>query len=146
MLQSIKRCFMSFDMYRNLGILVLRLGIGGSMLFFHGYGKLIGGPETWEQVGGSMANLGIDMVPMFWGLMAALAEFFGSVLIIFGILFRPAALGLAFTMLVAVIHHLTLPPGAAGAGWGAASHAMELLCVYVALFLIGPGRYRIPRW
>ena len=86
------------------------------------------------------------MMPMLWGLMAALAEFFGSILIMFGILFRPAALALAFTMLVAVMRHLSLPAGVAGAGWSAASHAMELFFVYVAFLLIGPGRYRIPRW
>ncbi len=133
-------------MYKNLGLLVLRLGIGGTILAFHGYGKLIGGPETWEQIGGNMRYLGVDMMPMLWGLLAALAEFFGSILIMFGVLFRPAALALAFTMFVAVMRHLSLPVGLSGAGWSAASHAMELFCVYMALFLVGPGRYRIPRW
>ena len=133
-------------MYKNLGLLILRLGIGGTMLAFHGYGKLIGGPETWEQIGSNMRYLGIDMMPMLWGLLAALAEFFGSILIMFGVLFRPAALALAFTMFVAVMRHLSLPSGAAGAGWSAASHAMELFFVYCMFLLVGPGRYRIPRW
>jgi putative oxidoreductase len=133
-------------MYKYLGLLLLRLGIGGSMIAFHGYGKLVGGPEVWEKIGSNMHYLGIDMMPMVWGLMAALAEFLGSLLIMFGVLFRPAALALAFTMAVAVCRHLSLPAGMAGAGWSAASHAMELFFVYVALFLIGPGKYRIPRW
>jgi len=146
LLHSIKKFFLSPDMYKNLGLLLLRLGIGGSMIAFPGYGKLVGGPETWAQVGSNMRYLGIDMMPMLWGLMAALAEFFGSLLIMFGVLFRPAALALAFTMAVAVTRHLSLPAGSGGAGWSAASHAMELFSVYVALFLIGPGRYRVPRW
>ena len=146
MFYGVKRFFSSADMYKNLGLLLLRLGIGGSVIAFHGYGKLIGGPQTWEQVGSNMQYLGIDMMPMLWGLMAALAEFFGSLLIIFGVFFRPAALALAFTMAVAVVRHLSLPPLMGGAGWSAASHAMELFTVYIALFLTGPGRYRIPRW
>ena len=39
--------FKSYD----VGLLVLRLGIGTSMLVFHGYGKLSGGPEKWEKIG-----------------------------------------------------------------------------------------------
>ncbi|MBN1140266.1 MAG: DoxX family protein [Deltaproteobacteria bacterium] len=116
------------------------------MILFHGYGKLVGGPEVWEQVGAGMGLFGIHTLPVLWGALAAMAEFFGSLLLIFGILFRPAALGLAFTMTVAVLHHLHLPPEVPGAGWAGASHALELGIVYLALLLTGPGRYRVSRW
>jgi putative oxidoreductase len=88
-----------------------------------------------------MENLGIGFAPAFWGFMAAFAEFVCSILIILGVLFRPAVLTLAFTMLVAALHHLNLPPDNPGAGWGGASHALELLVVYVGLFLTGPGKF-----
>ena len=146
MLSTLKRVFSSEEFYRNWGLLLLRVGIGGSMIFFHGYSKLTGGPEVWEKVGASMALLGIHTMPVLWGALAAMAEFFGSLLLIFGILFRPAALGLAFTMGVAVLHHLHLPPDHAAAGWAGASQALKLGCVFAALLLIGPGRYRISRW
>lgn len=143
---TLKRIFGSEEFYRNWGLLLLRVGIGGSMIFFHGYAKLTGGPEVWEKVGAAMGIFGIYTMPVLWGALAAMAEFFGSLLLIFGILFRPAALGLACTMVVAVFHHLNLPPGHPAAGWAGASHALELGCVYIALFLTGPGRYRISRW
>ena len=130
---SFKTMLQSSDRCRNLGLLILRLGIGLSMLLFHGYGKLIGGPERWEGLGGQMANLGINFLPVFWGFMAMFAEFFGSILLILGLFFRPAAFLLAGTMFVAAIRHLSLPADAQGAGFAGASHALELLAVYMAL-------------
>jgi len=126
---------------KDVGLLVLRVGIGLSILILHGYGKISGGPTLWANVGGSMGNLGIDFAPTFWGFMAAFAEFFCSILLILGVLFRPAALLLAATMFVAMNVHLNLPPESPAAGWGRASHALDLMIVYVALFLTGPGRY-----
>ncbi|UCE01565.1 MAG: DoxX family protein [Candidatus Latescibacterota bacterium] len=131
----------------DVGLLLLRIGIGASMMIFHGYGKITAGPERWHSLGAQMQNLGISFAPTFWGFMAAASEFFGSLLIVMGLFFRPATALLAITMLVAATRHLNLPEGEPGAGWRGASHALELLAVYVALFLIGPGRYAIGvRW
>lgn len=130
-------------MNRNLGLLIIRVGVGLSVLIFHGYGKITGGPERWEGIGGAMANLGLDFAPVFWGFMAAFSEAVASLLLILGVLFRPAALLLVVTMLVASVHHLSRPAGEPGAGWSAASHALELLAVYLGLFLCGPGRYTL---
>jgi putative oxidoreductase len=128
---------------RDAGLLILRLGIGGLMLGFHGWGKISGGPAQWEQIGGTMAGLGLGFLPALWGFMAAFAEFFCSLLLALGLFFRPAAALLAATMLVAVTAHLRIPAGEPGSGWGGASHALELLGVYVGLFLTGPGKYAI---
>ncbi|MEM9407677.1 MAG: DoxX family protein, partial [Acidobacteriota bacterium] len=65
----------------DLALLVLRLGFGVSMFAFHGWGKISGGPELWERLGGVMALFGISFAPVFWGLLAALAESVGSALI-----------------------------------------------------------------
>jgi putative oxidoreductase len=129
--------------FLDLGLLLIRLGIGASMAAFHGYGKLTGGPERWERIGGSMGNLGIDFAPVVWGFLAMFSEFFCSILFGLGLFFRPAAGLLACTMLVAAIRHLSLPPGSENSGWSGASHALELLVVYVGLLLAGPGRYVI---
>lgn len=129
--------------FPDLGLLIIRLGIGTSLLLFHGWGKLMGGSATWEAVGGNMANLGLDFWPGFWGLMAALSESVGSICLALGVFFRPAAALLAFTMLVATARHLSLPADASNAGWSGASHALELLSVYLGLFLTGPGRFTI---
>ena len=137
----VRKVLSTEPIHRGLALLVIRLGIGFSMLAFHGYGKLTGGPETWARVGGSMQNLGITFAPVLWGFMAAFAEFFCSILLMLGVLFRPAAALLAFTMFVAILRHLGLPAGEPGAGWKGASHALELFVVYLGLLLAGAGRY-----
>ncbi|MCA9727979.1 MAG: DoxX family protein [Candidatus Eisenbacteria bacterium] len=111
------------------------------MAAFHGFGKLQGGPELWERIGANMGTLGLKFFPVFWGFMAMSSEFFGSILLALGLFFRPVAALLAFTMVVAMSRHLSLPPDAENAGWSGASHALELFSVYLALLLIGPGRY-----
>ena len=123
-------------MKKDLGLLVIRLGIGLSMGLGHGWGKLVGGPERWEKVGAAMGRMGITFLPAVWGLAAAMAESVGSLLIMMGVLFRPAAAVLAFTMFVATTKHLV-----DGDGLYRASHAIELMIVYIGLFLIGPGSY-----
>ena len=136
-----RRVLSTDPIHRGLALLIIRLGVGISVLAFHGYGKLTGGAETWARLGGSMQNLGIGFAPTLWGFMAAFAEFFCSMLLILGVMFRPAAALLAFTMFVAIVRHVTLAAGESGAGWAGASHALELFSVYVGLLLAGPGRY-----
>ena len=128
---------------KDIGLLIIRLGIGASMLIFHGHAKLTGGPEVWAKIGMNMKILGIIFLPVFWGFMAALAESIGSVLIMLGIFFRPATALLAFTMLIAVLTHMNLTSWGVNPDWKGASHAIELLIIYIGLFLIGPGRFGV---
>ena len=125
----------------DIGLLIVRVSIGLSIIVFHGYDKITGGPDLWERIGSNMSNLGITFAPAMWGFLAASTEFFGSILLILGVLFRPAAALLAFLMLVAALRHINLPVDNPMSGWKGASHALELMAVYVALFLTGPGRY-----
>lgn len=127
----------------DLGLLILRIGIGLSMALFHGFGKISGGVEAWAKIGSNMSLLGITLWPAFFGFMAAFAEFVGSILIVLGFGFRSACTLLAITMFVASYKHLSMPPDAAGAGWKGASHALEFLTVYVALFFTGPGKFAL---
>jgi len=128
---------------QDAGLLILRLGIGFSMVLSHGWGKITAGPGMWSGLGKQMTHVGIDFAPVFWGFMASFSEFFCSILIILGLFFRPAAGLLAFTMLVATLRHLNLPDDDPKAGWSGASHALELLTVYVTLIYAGAGRYAI---
>lgn len=127
----------------DTGLLILRLGFGLSMVIFHGYGKMIGGPELWAGLGSQMQNLGISFFPVFWGFMAMFAEFFGSIFLILGLFFRPAAILLGITMFVAAMRHLSLPAGTEGAGLKGAAHALEFLTVYLTLYFTGPGKFNI---
>lgn len=129
----------------DVGLLVVRVVVGVSMAAFHGWGKISGGPEQWTGIGEATGNLGIHFLPVFWGFMAAFAEFACSIFFALGLFFRPASFLLAINMLVAVISHLSRPAGERGAGWDGASHALELFSVYVGLMLVGPGKFALTR-
>ena len=139
----LRRFFSSDEISRDFGLLLVRVGVGLSVLIFHGYGKITGGPERWERIGGSMVNVNVEWLPVFWGFMAGFSEAIGSCLLIVGVLFRPAAFLLACTMLVAAMNHLSRAPDEQGAGWNGASHALELLSVYLCLLFTGPGRFSL---
>lgn len=122
----------------HTGLLILRIGIG-IMFMIHGVPKLLEGPEKWAQLGGAMANFGIDIAPTFWGLMAAIAEAVGGLCLITGYFFRPAALMMASTMLVALYMHYSsghpfVPK---------VSYPLELMIVFISLVVAGPGNFTI---
>ena len=125
--------------YRDFGLLILRIGMGG-MYLFHGGPKLLGGPEKWEKIGSAMSYLGIKAMPALWGFMAGFSEFFGGICLILGIFFRPGCILIAFTMAVAASMHL-----GRGEGLQAASHAIENGIVLISLLFIGPGKYSIDK-
>lgn len=125
------------DRYRDWGLLLLRVGIG-VMFMGHGWPKLAGGADKWAKLGTAMAHLGIDFAPTLWGFMAAVSEFFGGLLLALGLVFRPAATLLLVTMLVATTTHLSKGDGVMGA-----SHAIEAAIMFLALLLIGPGKYAL---
>jgi putative oxidoreductase len=123
---------------RDPGLLLLRAGVGLSFFYIHGLPKITAGPAHWAQLGAAMGNMGVHFSPVFWGLMAALAEFAGGAFLALGLLTRPAAAVMAFNMLVAVVMHLAM-----GQGLEPASHALEDMFVFAALLLTGPGRYSL---
>lgn len=127
-----------FDRYRDHGLLLLRVGLGLMMILAHGAPKLFGGPEVWAKVGGAMSVFGIGFAPTFWGLMAALAEFVGGLLVIVGLAVRPASLAITFTMVVATAMHL-----ANGDGLRGSSHPIEVGIAFLALVLVGGGRFSL---
>lgn len=132
---------MTFDRFRDLALLVWRLGLG-SFFILHGWPKLTGGPERWEKLGGAMKHLGVDFAPMAWGLAGSLAEGLGGALLVVGLLTRWAASSLVLTMVVAARLHL-----AKGEGWMEASHAIEDGFAFFAIWILGPGRYSLDaRW
>lgn len=124
--------------YKDLGLLFIRLGVGLSFFLVHGLPKIQGGPKLWEKLGSSMGNLGIDFAPMFWGFMAAAAEFGGGLLLIIGLFTRTSSAFLAFTMLVAAANHLSaMDP------WGRVFHPIEMMVVFIGLIFLGAGKYSI---
>ena len=131
--------FDTLGKYRNTGLLILRVGLG-AMMMVHGLPKIMGGPDKWAALGGSMKVIGIDFLPTFWGLMASLAEGMGGFLLLLGLFFRPVNMLLAFTMLIAALVHLNKGDGITGA-----SHAIEVGIVFFSLIFIGPGKYSVDK-
>ena len=122
--------------YKNLAILILRLGIG-FMFILHGWPKFIGGPEKWINLGEyGMNSIGIYFAPLFWGFMAAFAEFFGGIHLILGLFTRFFSLLLFITMLVAMMTHISN-------GIMEASHAIESSIIFLSLFFMGAGKYSL---
>jgi len=132
---------MNRTLLTDVGLLVMRVGVGVMFAVAHGYGKIIGGPEKWAQLGGAMSNLGIDFAPAFWGFMAAMAEFVGGILLAAGLLTRIWAFLLMNTMIVAAVMHYQ----AGDPFGGATSRPIEMGFVFLGLLLTGAGGLSLDR-
>ncbi len=118
----------------DLGLLILRMGLG--LIFIgHGYPKLMGGPESWENVGSAMSYLGIDSLHIVFGFLAASAELFGGIFLILGLYTLPTLVLLLCTMFVAFIMQLST-----GAGYPTVAYPLAMATVFIALLFIGPGK------
>ena len=118
----------------------LALRIPAGIIFAaHGAQKLFGwfGGYGLEGTGQFMASQGLE--PGFlMALLAGSAEFFGGIALILGLLVRPAAAVLAFTMLIAgvVVHG----SGGLFLSNGGFEFALALLSMSVALVILGGGK------
>ena len=128
---------MSRNTLTNAGLLVLRIGIG-VIFIIHGMPKLLGGVEIWTQLGSTMSIVGISFAPAFWGFMAAVSEVLGGLFIVLGLMHRLVALLLIFTMIIALMVHVT-----AGDPFTVYSNALKALVVFIALAITGPGIYSL---
>lgn len=118
----------------DLGLLLLRLWLGLSLLILHGWTKLSG----FQQMSGKFPDpLGIGTKASL--SLAVFGEVVGSILIVLGLFTRFAALSSALTMGVAFLFvHRTVLKGPMNG---------ELAFIYMggflALFLAGPGRFAV---
>lgn len=123
----------------NLAYLALRIFVGIAM-FTHGYGKITGGPEMWEQLGGVMGGIGIPGPAVFWGFMAAFAESIGALLLVIGLFTPVASFLIAVTMFVAVF--------VAHAGDSFSDRELGLFFLFTAILFLfkGAGTYSVDRF
>jgi len=113
---------------------IILIAHGGQKLFglFGGYG--LAGTGQW------MDSVGIHPGYLM-ALLAGSAEFFGGLALLFGLLVRPAAAAVAFTMLVAIFSvHISKGLFMANNGY---EYALALLAVTVALLVSGAGRLSV---
>lgn len=125
--------------YNNIGLLIIRVGLG-IMFIYHGYPKLIGGEEKWTKLGMAVGYIGIHFLPTVWGLLSAVVETVGGVLLIVGLAFRPVCILLLINLIVAAALHF-----GKGGGLEDAAHAIEDAIVFAGLTFIGPGKYSMDK-
>ena len=123
----------------NTGLDTLPLRLGAGVIFTaHGAQKLFGwyGGYGLEGTAGWMASIGLEP-GMLMAAMAGSAEFFGGLLLVTGLLVRPAALILALTMLIAIVTvHLENGLFMSNNGY---EFGLALLAISVALVFRGAG-------
>lgn len=120
----------------DVALLALRLIFGFCMAFLPGLSKLkkLFGDEPIEFM--NFMGLG-DSVSL---ALVVFAEFFCSILLFFGFFTRLATIPLMFTMLVAVFYAHWSDP------FSDKEHGLLYLGAYLAIFLMGPGRYSVDAW
>jgi len=115
----------------DAGLLAVRLFAGLALALTHGVGKLPPSPRFLAGV----EEMGFP-APVLFGWAAALAEAVGGALIAAGLLTRPAALSVLFTMLVAAFLR-------EGPSFADKEKALLYGAIALMLLLTGAGRYSL---
>lgn len=130
----------SLNSLQPWGAFFLRLVLGAAMVY-HGYAKVVPshGGDTFaalEHHSRLVASLGL---PAWLGIVSALTEFVGGVLILLGLFTRFTAFLITINMLVAVVmvdrHH----------GYAGSEYALTLMAVALMLFFYGSGACALDR-
>jgi putative oxidoreductase len=121
--------------------LILRIPVGLT-LAAHGAQKLFGwfGGYGLEGTGQWMASIGLEPGVLMAALSGS-AEFFGGLFLVLGLLTRPTAVVVAFTMLVAIFSvHIHNGLFMSNNGY---EYALALFAVAVSLVVSGGGRISV---
>ena len=125
----------------STGALALRVPTG--LIFAaHGAQKLFGwfGGYGLEGTGQFFASVGLEPAVLL-ALLAGAAEFFGGLALLAGLLVRPAAAALAFTMVIAIVSvHWSKGFFMSGGGY---EFALALLAASLSLLFSGAGRFSL---
>ncbi|MEX0603355.1 MAG: DoxX family protein [Marinobacter sp.] len=121
----------------DLGKLIIRLTLGGLMLF-HGVAKLFNG------VGGIESMLAGYGIPPVFAYGVFVGELVGPLMVILGYQTRIGALLIVFNMLVAIAlaHGNELLALGRSGGWALELQGFFLFTALAVIFL-GPGRYKL---
>jgi putative oxidoreductase len=127
----------------NIGLDTVPVRLGAGAIFAaHGAQKLFGwfGGYGLEGTAGWMTSIGLEP-GMLMAVLAGGTEFFGGLLLIIGLLVRPAALVLAATMLVAIVSvHLQNGLFLSNNGY---EFGLALLVITIGLVFRGAGSFSV---
>lgn len=117
----------------DVGLLVLRVGLGLLLMFGHGSTALFGGPEVWAQLGSALAVFGVAQGHLGFGLGLGLVCFVCGGMLVLGLYARPALALLLGSLALTVL----APEGDLVSG----PYAATLAVVFVGLLVAGPGAF-----
>jgi putative oxidoreductase len=126
-----------FSQKQDFALLCFRVVVG-AMFMWHGFPKITGGPDVWIHLGSTMKVFGITAMPVLWGFMPAIIEFFGGLFLLLGLGYRFAALFLFCNMMMAFSTQLL-----SGTGLSKASQSLEDGFSFIAALGVGPGKYSL---
>jgi len=123
----------------NLGKLILRLTLGG-LLLFHGVGKILN-PAAVEPIAKNLASMGL---PGFLAYAVYAGEVLAPLMLILGIFSRIGGLLTVVNMIVAVmlVHTTQIFTLSKSGGWALELQAFYLFCG-LAVFFLGSGRMAV---
>jgi putative oxidoreductase len=116
----------------DIAALLLRLWLGG-MMIFHSYDKLFNAKVMNGFANGLEAKLGLPL-PEVMAYLAKGSEFFGGILLVIGLMTRPALCLVAITMIVAAFVWHSADP------FADKELAFNYLLLAIALWFTGPGK------
>ena len=134
---SFKEILIPRQKLQDISLFILRFLPSYYMIANHGW-KKITNPEKWERYGKFFTKYfgdNLDFANIPFGFMASFSESICAVMVLLGILTQPASILIAFTMLVAALHHTT--------GTGSPENALVFFSIYTTITLAGPGRYSL---
>lgn len=129
----------------EFGLLIIRATLGLTLLYF-GLAKFLGGQPVLIQIGKSIEVIGISApdstpMPLFFGIMAALTEMIGGLLMTLGLFFRSTTALLIFVMTVATISKYAQT----GGDFSLWAHPFTYTLVLLGLLFTGPGQLSMQR-
>lgn len=137
---KLKCCFPAITLPNSASaaLLILRLIVGLAFIY-HGWGK-IQNPFGWIPAP--------SPIPGFFQMLAAVAEFGGSIALIFGLFTRLAALGLVFTMTVATLFHAVVmkDPFVNMTGGSSYEPALGYFGIALVFLTIGAGKFSLDHY
>lgn len=128
--------FNAQDRKKDLGLLIMRLGLA-AVLLWHSVPKLIGGAPAWKSVGTTLDFINLGLPVSFMGLLSLTLETLCSVSLIFGYLFRLSS-GVLFVLLLLYSFNYFNVAYKTLMMW-----SLALTTVFLGLVFAGPGRYSL---
>lgn len=121
----------------DFAFLVLRVAIG-ILTVLHGVPKIMGGIPMWQQLGTFVQPMGINFFLVVWGFLGAVTEFFGGMMLVFGLGTRIASIALVIMMIVAYVWHVSR-----GDSFNQSSFPLSLIFVFLFFLIVGSGKISI---